>query len=132
MTFLFIHYIKYNTIVEHMSVHLEHTSVHLFKSTPVPTLDNRHIQIYIYMNSLCILYKMDGKTLSRTHLMSKLQNEIKISTEADQKLHSMQQTNTDIRITSTNAWPTATDIITTTNVLLLLKSETEQGQEHLC
>lgn len=36
VTFLFIHDIKYNTIVEHMSVHLEHTSVHLFKSTLFP------------------------------------------------------------------------------------------------
>ena len=83
------------------------------------------------MNSLYI-YKTEGKTLSKTHLMSKMQIQIQISTQADQKLHSMQQTNTDIRINGTNAWPTATDIITATNVLLLLKSETEHGQEHSC
>ena len=37
-------YWPYNTIIEHMSVHLF--------STPVPMMDNRHIQIY--KNSLCI------------------------------------------------------------------------------
>ena len=37
LTFSFIHYNKYNTIIEHVS-------------TPVPTMDNIHIYIYIYTN----------------------------------------------------------------------------------
>ena len=42
--FSFIHSSKYNTVIAH-------NTVHLF-STPVPTMDNRHIQLYMY--SLCI------------------------------------------------------------------------------